>query len=236
MKKTFKHLIYLTILCLLLIGFLSPAISKALISNPGGGACTVAAGCPTASTTGGSTALCFDQPLGQVFHCGDVTGRITTASSSASMGDIQGAPAGTCYAYTGGQDSNGGLLWVTQPDCSAGAFAGGATCPPPDAAAGYSCKFSTKGIDPCAGNNESGCNTIVNTYIEPITNFLAAGVGIIVVIMVVVGGIQYSTSAGNPQAAQAAKGRIINALIALVVFAFMYALLQWLIPGGIFHS
>lgn len=78
-------------------------------------------------------------------------------------------------------------------------------------------------------------NSIINNYLNPIINFLAAGVGIIVVIMVVVGGVQYTASGGDPNAAAEARKRITNGLIALVTFAFMYSILEFIIPGGVFH-
>ncbi len=65
-------------------------------------------------------------------------------------------------------------------------------------------------------------------------NFLTAGVGLVVTTLVVVGGLQYMTAGGNPQKTQAAIMRISNALIGLVLYIFMFAILQWLIPGGLF--
>lgn len=65
-------------------------------------------------------------------------------------------------------------------------------------------------------------------------NFLTAGVGLVVTTLVVVGGLQYMTAGGNPQKTQAAIVRISNALIGLVLYIFMFAILQWLIPGGLF--
>jgi hypothetical protein len=83
-----------------------------------------------------------------------------------------------------------------------------------------------------------GCDTTGNDFIDhylaPIISFLGAGVGLIVVIMIVVGGIQYSTSGGDPSKASAAKQRIRNALIALVAFGLMYSFLQFIVPNGIF--
>jgi len=70
--------------------------------------------------------------------------------------------------------------------------------------------------------------------INVVINFLSIGVGVIVIIMIILGGIQYSMAGDNPQAVSAAKQRIMNALLALVVYIFMFAFLQWLIPGGIF--
>lgn len=71
-------------------------------------------------------------------------------------------------------------------------------------------------------------------YTLILINFLAAGVGVIVTIMIIIGGIQYASAGPNPQAIQMAKKKITNAIIALVAFFFLYAFLQYLIPGGIF--
>ena len=72
-------------------------------------------------------------------------------------------------------------------------------------------------------------------YIVVFTNALSALVGIAIVIMITVGGIQYSAARDNPQAVQAARTRIINALLALVVYLFMIGFLQWIVPGGVFN-
>lgn len=69
-----------------------------------------------------------------------------------------------------------------------------------------------------------------------IVNFLSAGVGIIVVAVIIIGGIQYSMAGDNPQAVTAAKQRIFNGLIALATFILMAAFLQWLVPGGVFNT
>jgi predicted small integral membrane protein len=70
--------------------------------------------------------------------------------------------------------------------------------------------------------------------LNDIIKFLSAGVGVIVTGAIIVGGIQYMTAGDNPSAVAEAKKRITNALIALVVFFFMFMFLQWLIPGGVF--
>jgi hypothetical protein len=53
-------------------------------------------------------------------------------------------------------------------------------------------------------------------------------------IMIAVAGVQYTTSRDNPQAVQAAKQKIWNVLIGLLAFFFLYAFVQWIIPGGVF--
>lgn len=81
----------------------------------------------------------------------------------------------------------------------------------------------------CAGD----CNGAINKDLQILVNTLTIGVGVIVTMMIVVGGIQYMLSRDNPQAVQAAKTRIINAVLALVAFVFIWSFLQWIIPGGI---
>ncbi|MBX4188674.1 hypothetical protein KW792_01085 [Candidatus Saccharibacteria bacterium] len=70
--------------------------------------------------------------------------------------------------------------------------------------------------------------------IQNIVNFLSAAVGVVIIAMIIVGGIQYSLAGDNASALGAAKQRITNAMIALFAFLFAFAFLQWLIPGGIF--
>lgn len=77
----------------------------------------------------------------------------------------------------------------------------------------------------------SGC---VAAYINAAINFLSAGVVVIVIIMVIIGGVRYSAAGGDASKVQAAKQQIYNALLALVAYIFLYAFLQWIIPGGKF--
>jgi hypothetical protein len=76
-------------------------------------------------------------------------------------------------------------------------------------------------------------NIIVTKYITPAIQFLSVGVGVVVLAMIIVGAIQYSASGGNPQTISAAKKKIFNAILALLVFALSFALLNFLIPGGL---
>lgn len=71
-------------------------------------------------------------------------------------------------------------------------------------------------------------------YIGGISRFLAAGIGIIIVFALVLSGIQYIMAQDNPQQVSAAKDHIWNVVIALLAYIFMFAFLQWLVPGGIF--
>lgn len=70
-------------------------------------------------------------------------------------------------------------------------------------------------------------------YIALFIRALSGIVGVVVVAMIVIGGIQYSATGGDPGAVASAKKRIVNALLALVIYIFSFALLQYLIPGGV---
>jgi hypothetical protein len=80
------------------------------------------------------------------------------------------------------------------------------------------------------------CNNPIVDQLQTIVNFLSAGVGVVVVVMIVWGGIKYASAGDNPQAVADAKNHITNALLALLLFMLMFAFLQWLIPGGIFRT
>lgn len=102
--------------------------------------------------------------------------------------------------------------------------------------------------DPCKDTTVAGKSDIVDPArvkncvtqtpliqdIQSIVNFLSIGVGIIVITMIIIGGIQYSIAGDSPDATGKAKTRITNALIALVAYLFIFAFLQWIIPGGLF--
>jgi hypothetical protein len=80
----------------------------------------------------------------------------------------------------------------------------------------------------------TSCNLIAK-YINPLVRLLSALVGVAVTISIIVGGIQYGSSGGDPQRVTQAKNRIRNSVIALLAFMFLYAFLQFLVPGGIFN-
>lgn len=86
--------------------------------------------------------------------------------------------------------------------------------------------------DPALDRCKEG-NCLVRNYINPIIKFLVALVGLVVVVAIIIGGIRYAASDGDPQKAAAGKSQIKGAIIALVCFMLLYAALNWLIPGGV---
>lgn len=87
----------------------------------------------------------------------------------------------------------------------------------------------------CTGSDLSKDCQIV-TYLIAFINVLSAMVAIVVVGSIIVGGIQYTTAADDPQKVSAAKMRIYNSILAFLFFIFMYAFLQWIVPGGVLNK
>ena len=74
----------------------------------------------------------------------------------------------------------------------------------------------------------AGSNGIFRTVV----NVLLFIVGAISVIMLIWGGIRYTTSGGNANSVTAAKNTIMYAIIGLVVAIFAYAIVNWVVGAS----
>jgi len=81
----------------------------------------------------------------------------------------------------------------------------------------------------CTGK---GCS-FIDAYINPAIKLLSVLVGVVAVIFIIFGAIQVSSSGGDPQKSANGKNHIRNALIGVVAYVLLFALINWLIPGGI---
>lgn len=79
----------------------------------------------------------------------------------------------------------------------------------------------------------SGNKSAIIDLLVTIVNFLAVGVGIAVVAGIVYGGFLYASADTNADQAKRGIGHVRNAVIGLVIFIFMYAIINYLIPGGL---
>lgn len=86
----------------------------------------------------------------------------------------------------------------------------------------------------CLGKKAPEGMTPLEDLIYAILRFLAAGVGVVIVLFIILAGIQYSSSEGNAEATTSAKNKIRNAVIGLIIYIFAFALVQYLVPGGAF--
>lgn len=93
----------------------------------------------------------------------------------------------------------------------------------------------------CGGTEtyfEWKCNNSSNVpmmgAVANIFKWLAAGMTVIVLIAIVYGAIIYATAGTDKQKVETGKKIIRNAIGALIAYFFMYALLNFVVPGGMF--
>lgn len=92
----------------------------------------------------------------------------------------------------------------------------------------------------CGGAKTSvlGCNETedgaIFAVLRILVQILGAGVGVAAVGAVIFGAILYTSSGDNPENIKKAKQIWINTVIGLVLFAFMVAITDFLVPGGVF--
>lgn len=88
----------------------------------------------------------------------------------------------------------------------------------------------------CVPLNQGSTNINDNPIIimlRGFVQFLAAGIGLAVVGGIIYGGIVYMTARANAGQIEKAQGIIRSAIIGLLLYIFMFALINFLIPGGI---
>lgn len=86
------------------------------------------------------------------------------------------------------------------------------------------------GVNTAAGNNgnSDAPKTLSNT-ISTVIDLLSAVVGIVAVIMIIVGGLRYVTSAGNPESAKGARNTVLYAVIGLVIVALAQLIVHFVL-------
>ena len=80
-----------------------------------------------------------------------------------------------------------------------------------------------------------GCQGKGNALLDLIfalVRFLSAGAGIVVVASLVYAGIQYSASRGDPNATVAAMKRVQNTAVALLIYIFAFAIINYIVPSA----
>ena len=68
-----------------------------------------------------------------------------------------------------------------------------------------------------------------------VINILTAGVAIVAVGGIVFASIQYSSAGGNPEQVKKAMTTITNIVIGILAYALMFAVLNFVVPGGLFN-
>jgi hypothetical protein len=88
----------------------------------------------------------------------------------------------------------------------------------------------TQSGDKAAGIEQTGVWGLLLLVI----NIMTAGVGVLAVAGIVYGSIMYATAGGNPEGVKKAITIIRNVVIGIIAYAFMYAALNFIVPGGLF--
>ena len=92
---------------------------------------------------------------------------------------------------------------------------------------GETCNTAQPNVAFCGANHSA-----IMDMLFAIIRFLSYGVGLIVIASLAYAGIQYATSQGDPQATAKAETRIRSTIIALLIYIFGYAILNYIIPKG----
>lgn len=107
--------------------------------------------------------------------------------------------------------------------------AAGAVVVQPSALASSGAQSMKEGVN--AANTGNTATSDVNTLIKNVVNILLFVLGAIAVIMIVVGGIKYTTSNGNPEQIKSAKNTIMYAVVGVVVALLAYAIVNFVVDS-----
>ena len=102
---------------------------------------------------------------------------------------------------------------------------------PKVALAAGSCGGAETSVISCEGE---GSTAIIN-IIKQVIKILTGGIGIAAFGAVVYGAFLYTTSEGSPDKVKKAREVWTNTVIGLLMFAFMVAITNFIIPGGVFN-
>lgn len=86
-----------------------------------------------------------------------------------------------------------------------------------------------KAADTCTNDTTAGGETKINALIKKVINIFSVIIGVVAVIMIIIGGFRYITSAGGSDKIKNAKNTILYALIGLVVVALAQVVVRYVL-------
>jgi len=91
---------------------------------------------------------------------------------------------------------------------------------------------ATAKTDVCEGVGLTGGNcgdkgTGISTVVKAVINILSVVVGVVAVVMLIIGGLKYITSAGDTSGIASAKNTVIYALVGLVIVAMAQSIVYF---------
>ena len=72
-------------------------------------------------------------------------------------------------------------------------------------------------------------NSFINDSVTPIINAVIGVLGLVCVVVMIIGGINYMTSSGDAGKVKKAKDTILYGLIGLIICALAFAIVNWVI-------
>jgi hypothetical protein len=92
----------------------------------------------------------------------------------------------------------------------------------------------------CPGDTDAKSNELdknpIYIVLLYLVNTLSAGIGVVIAGSIIWQSVQYASANGQPDKAKNARNGIVNAVIGLILFLTMFAILNFIIPGGIFEG
>jgi hypothetical protein len=85
----------------------------------------------------------------------------------------------------------------------------------------------------CIDKGTTVDNNVIVVWLSSIIKFLTVGVGLAATGGVVYGGFLYLTAQGNAGKTQKGIATILNALIGVTLYALAFAIINFLVPGGV---
>ncbi len=85
----------------------------------------------------------------------------------------------------------------------------------------------------CIDKGDKVENNVIIVWLSMIIKFLTVGVGLAATGGVVYGGYLYMAAQGNSGKIQKAISTIFNAIIGVILYALLFAIINFLLPGGV---
>ena len=97
------------------------------------------------------------------------------------------------------------------------------------------CSILPQDICDAAGNEDAALSDSgIWALLLLVLRLLTIGIGIVAVASITYAGFLYATAQESAEQTKKSKEMITNTVIGLIAFALMWALLEYLIPGGVF--
>lgn len=84
------------------------------------------------------------------------------------------------------------------------------------------------------GSDSTGANNPIMVWIGFFVNVLSVVIVAGAAVMMAVAGLQYMTARDKAESVKAAKDKMTSVILGLIAYFFLFAFVQWLVPGGIF--